>query len=174
MAKILLLALVIPIILAIIFLTSSTTRETTSVRINMELIREEMRIVDFGAVESIGAIKRDMLFISDDGYALFAQEMEQGKQERIKIRDSDIERMRAFIIDSGLLNIEEREFGSEDLQGEFVRYTLLIRVNNDEKRFKWVESSEFEPSDVPPLLIYLKDMAYCITNKAVLYNITCG
>ncbi len=173
----LLAVIIIPLILAMLFLASSLIGNTSNLtnRIDVQLVREEMTAVSFGVTENIGAERRDVLFINDDGSMIFSPELGYGEQERDNISINDLKIMKSFITNSGLLLIKEKEFMPNELPERFVRYTLTINIDSSNKRFQWVEpTDEFEPSNAPPLLIKLKDMIYCISNKAELYDIRCS
>lgn len=173
----LLTSIIIPVILGLLFLASNTIDNTSDLnnRIDIQLIREEMKLVSFGVTENIGADRRDVLFINNDGSILFSPELGYGEQERGNISINNLKIIKSFITNSGLLFINEEEFRPEQLPERFVRYTLTINIDSNNKRFQWIESNnEFDPSNTPPLLIKLKDMIYCMTDKAELYGIRCS
>ena len=172
----LLAAIIIPIILAMLFLASTiSNNDNLASRIDIQLVREEMKLVSFGVTENVGAERRDILFINNDGSMIFSPELGYGEQERGKVSIDDLKILKSFITDSGLLLIDGEEFIPDELPERFVRYTLTIDIDNSNKRYQWVEpTDEFEPSNAPPLLIRLKDMIYCISNKAELYAIRCS
>lgn len=167
-------AIIIPSILAILMVTSLDKAEVKNYSsINIQLIREEMRTVSFNVVENVGSERRDTLFINNDGVVLFNSETD-GKQERTRLDSNELAKIRALILESGLMYIQENEFNKSSKE-LFTRYTLLVSVDSNSKRFQWVEDTlANEPSDVPPLLIYTKDRIYCITGKAELYSISCS
>ncbi len=173
----LLASIIIPLILGMLFLVSNLIDNTSNPtsRIDVQLVREEMKVVSFGVTENIGAERRDVLFINNDGSIIFSPQIGYGEQERSNISLNDLKMMKSFIMNSGLLFIEEKEFMPNELSERFVRYTLTINIDSSNKRFQWIEhSNEFEPSNAPSLLIKLKDMIYCISNKAELYAISCS
>ena len=178
----LIIAVIIPIVLGALFLISINNNESPTIasevsRLNIQLIREEVRKVSFGVTEQIGAERRDIIFIRDDGSVLFSPDIGYGEQERSNLSIDDLKRIRSYILESGLLFIDKEDFipDDESLPDEFIRYTLILTIDNSNKRFQWIEhGSEFDPSNAPPLLIRLKDIIYCSTNKADVYGITCS
>ncbi len=161
-------AMVIPIIVALVLLNLNNNAPE---RIDIQLIREEMHIIDFRITENISTKKRDLLFI-DNSSILFNSDNNLSEHT---ISNDDLKRLRDFITGAGVLLIDREEFIPEQLEGQFVRYTLIINIDNHSKRFQWVESDdEFEPSIAPPLIIKLKDIIYCIAKKGELYGIECS
>lgn len=154
-------SLIIVVLLAIfLILTLNKTKNNMTI----QLIREEVNI-------SIN--KKDTLYITSDGVGIFNINQEN---RTININGEQLTRIKGYIMDSGLLNMEINEFKPVHLPDRFVRYTLIINLDNKTKSFKWVEyeSNEFSPSIVPPLLLHLKDMIYCLSNVNEYYNIKCS
>lgn len=162
---------IISIILATLSIASINNVEKSDNKINIQLIREEIKLIDFNVVENIGVEESDIITIRNDGVALFDS---KDRSEKLNINTNDLAKLRSLVLESGLMYIPNNEF-NKSTRDTFIKYTLMINVDSEKKEFVWIEDRiEDEPSSVPPLLIHIKDTIYCITGKAELYSIRCS
>lgn len=163
-------SLIIVVVLSILLIL---TLNKTKNDMTIQLIREEVSLPKGDINYNLSINKKDTIYITSDGVGLF----NINQQNRtVNIKGEQFTRIKSYIMDSGLLNMEINEFKPDHLPERFVRYTLVINLDNTIKNFKWIEyeSNEFNPSIVPPLLLHLKEMIYCTTNVHEYYNVKCS
>lgn len=158
------------IVIAIIALQAISSSSTipASAKMSIQFTREEMKRVGFGVVERVAADKRESIVIGDDGKGFYT--LTQGSnniQKEFSIDNDTLKRLRSLISDFGLLALDINRDSMDD--DEFLRYTISVNVDGSSKIIRWVERlkmDEMEPSDIPPILIRVRDMLLNIMQSA--------
>ncbi len=172
--KVILASIIVAVITITLFalqviLSSSNAILTTNSKLNIQFTKEDMKRVGFGVVERIAAERLEKIIINDDGKGFYT--MQQGSntiQKEFTIDDDTLKRLRSLINDYGLLSVNINKESIDDEDG-FLRYTLSITLDGNTKVIRWVERlnvDEMKPSDVPPLLIRVRDALLSIMSKA--------
>ena len=163
--KVTLVAMVVAVILLAVFamqtISSNTTANVTTSNVSIQFIKEEMRRVGFGVVERTAVDKSESISIDYEGKGLYTlQRGAESIQREFRLDDDTVKRIRSLITDYGLLSID---MNRDSIEGEdrFIRYTLKVNMDGGSKAIRWVERVEkdpFRPSDVPTLLIRIRDV----------------
>ncbi len=169
--KVTLVAMAVAVILLAVFamqtISSNTTANVTTSNVSIQFVKEEMRRVGFGVVERTAADKSESISIDYDGKGLYTlQRGAEGIQKEFRLDDGTVKRIRSLITDYGLLSID---MNRDSIEGEdhFIRYTLKVNMDGGSKVIRWVERVEkdpFRPSDVPTLLIRIRDVLLQVMN----------
>jgi len=169
--KVTLVAMVVAVILLAVFamqtISSNTTANVTTSNVSIQFIKEEMRRVGFGVVERTAVDKSESISIDYEGKGLYTlQRGAESIQREFRLDDDTVKRIRSLITDYGLLSID---MNRDSIEGEdrFIRYTLKVNMDGGSKAIRWVERVEkdpFRPSDVPTLLIRIRDVLLQVMN----------
>jgi hypothetical protein len=169
--KVTLIAMVVAVILLAIFamqtISSNTTTNVTTSNLSIQFIKEEVRRVGFGVVERTAADKSESISIDYEGKGLYTlQRGTESIQKEFRLDDDTVKRIRSLITDYGLLSIDMNRDSIED-EDHFIRYTLKVNMDGGSKVIRWterVEKDPFRPSDVPTLLIRIRDVLLQVMN----------
>ncbi len=169
--KITLVAMTVAVILLAVFamqtISSNTTTNVTTSNVSIQFVKEEIRRVGFGVVERAAADKSESISIDYDGKGLYTlQRGAESIQREFRLDNDTVKRIRSLITDYGLLSID---MNRDSIEGEdhFIRYTLKVNTDGGSKVIRWVERVEkdpFRPSDVPTLLIRIRDVLLQVMN----------
>jgi hypothetical protein len=169
--KVTLIAMVVAVILLAIFamqtISSNTTTNVATSNLSIQFIKEEVRRVGFGVVERTAADKSESISIDYEGKGLYTlQRGTESIQKEFRLDDDTVKRIRSLITDYGLLSIDMNRDSIED-EDHFIRYTLKVNMDGGSKVIRWterVEKDPFRPSDVPTLLIRIRDVLLQVMN----------
>ncbi len=170
--KVTLVAMVVAVILLAVFamqtISSNTTANVTTSNVSIQFVKEEMRRVGFGVVERTAADKSESISIDYEGKGLYTlQRGAESIQKEFRLDDDTVKRIRSLITDYGLLSIDMNRDSIEEGEDHFMRYTLKVNMDGGSKVIRWVERVEkdpFRPSDVPTLLIRIRDVLLQVMN----------
>ncbi len=169
--KITLISIIVAVIVITLFalqVISSSSTVVPTTKMSIQFIKEDVRRIGFGVVERVAAEKRESIIINDNGKGFYT--MQQGSniiQKEFTVDDDTLKRLRSLISDYGLLSVNINKESIDD-ENEFLRYTLSITVDGNSKILRWVERlnvDEMRPTDVPPLLIRVRDVLLSIMSE---------
>lgn len=138
---------------------SASVTSSASSQIRIQFIKEDMRRVSFGVTETIGAEKREVLNIDNDGRAFYNLDIEgeKGAQITFEVNSQELKRIKALVAETGFMQLPQDQFGIKEDVEEFTRYTLTINLDSQTKRVQWADEPASEDF-VPPLVLTIKDL----------------
>ncbi len=171
--KALLAVAAIPIIVALAIAISkissgdqASSTASTSARISIQFVKQDMKRVSFGVTETVAAQKSETLIISNDGTTLYdiEAEGEKGSQTKFQVDTQELKEIKALVSETGFMQIPKEEFNARDNVTEFTRYTLTVNLDSSTKTVRWVDESSSKDF-VPALLVNLGDTLLKIINE---------
>ena len=162
---ILILAGMIPIILAILIVTPLiTTPEIpiiaidTDDNVEIEFTKHELIKSSFGVTERFGAKQTEIISIQNDGsikYSLIKNNISE-PEKNSSINTATKMKLTAMIKETGFLAIPTDSFTIRDDINEFVKFGVKITYNGEVSQLYWPEQNATEKF-IPPMITMIEE-----------------
>ena len=106
-----------------------------------------------GITEQLIPIETQILQIKEDGKTTFRKISQDSTtiEKNFQLGDKDHRKLKAMIKETGFMTIPEESFPAEDDEVNFLKSSLKLNLNGNEKRISWVEQNSTSKF-VPPII----------------------
>jgi len=113
--------------------------------LSIEYSRQHLASTDAG----LATQSAELLSIAEDGSATYTQI--GGQERRLSLSSEELSRIRAYILETGFMQIPVTNYPQSDDATEFTKYTLRVRNDEGQKTFNWVDPDVHE-GVIPPII----------------------
>lgn len=122
-------------------------------RLQIEYTKHQLKKIDYGVTERVGAQKTEILFIKNDGELKYSL-TEQGYLQpdiRSKLDESKLNKIKALIKETGFIEIPSESFPVMENVTEYQKSNVKVTLNGRVNQIHWPEQSA-TTGFIPPII----------------------
>ena len=150
----------IPVIIALIISVPMITKNEIPVsaanyldKIQIEYTKHQLKKIDYGVTERVGAQKTEILLIKNDGEIKYSV-TEQGYLQpdiKSKLDEDKLNKIKALIKETGFIAIPSESFPIMENATEYQKSNVAITLNGKQNQLHWPEQSA-TTGFIPPII----------------------
>jgi len=155
----------IPVIVALLISVPLLTKNEIPIsaanfldRIDIEYTKHQLKKIDYGVTERVGAQKTEILLIKNDGEAKYSV-TEQGYLQpdiRTNLDEKQLNKIRALIKETGFMQIPSESFPILENATEYQKSNVKITLNGHPQEIHWPEQNATS-GFIPPIITMVED-----------------
>ena len=150
----------IPVIVALLISVPLLTKNEIPIsaansfdKIEIEYTKHQLKKVDYGVTERVGAEKTEILLIKNDGEMKYSV-TEQGYVQpdiKSKLDEDKLNKIKALIKETGFIEIPSESFPIMENATEYQKSNVSITLNGKQNQLHWPEQSA-TTGFIPPII----------------------